>query len=136
MPDRGWGAFLLAPLAVAGAALAFARGGRERRFLALVFAFTATSMAVVALFFGYARLALLVLPLWLILAAVAIVKLAGRLPPRLAMRVGAAAVVLLLAAEIYGAKRGHRLEASGTTLGGSPMLDRDQPIRFRPLPPR
>ena len=91
---------------------------------------------MVALFFGYARLALILMPLWLGLAAVAIVRLASRLPARLAPRIGAALLALLLAAEIYGAAVGHRLEASGTTLPGSSKLDRDQPIRFRPLPPR
>lgn len=43
-------------------------------------------------------------------------------------------VLLLLALEVAGAVRGHRFEATGTTLPGSQRLDRDQPIRFRPLP--
>jgi hypothetical protein len=43
-------------------------------------------------------------------------------------------VLLVVALEVAGAVRGHRFEATGTTLPGSTRLDRDQPIRFRPLP--
>jgi hypothetical protein len=43
-------------------------------------------------------------------------------------------VLLILAVEVAGAVRGHRLEATGTTLPGSGRLDRDKTIHFRPLP--
>ena len=147
VPDRALGGWLLAPLILVGAGLAARHSGAERRLVMLVALLTAASLGVVALFFGYARLALLLLPLWLLLAAVALTRgavfVAGRLrgsrseanDARLA-GAGAAVVTLLVALEAWGAVRGHRLEASGTTLPGRATLDRDQPIRFRPLPPR
>jgi hypothetical protein len=129
-------------------ALLLARGGAgQRKWLALTLLLAVASLLVVALFFGYARLGLLLLPLWMGVAATAIVgagrALLARLPAdqrRLfqGARGRALAATLLLvvvALEITGAIRGHRFEATGTTLPGSTRLDRDQPIRFRPLPP-
>ena len=108
---------------------------------------TAASLGVVAFFFGYARLGLLLLPLWMGVAATALVAgaraLAARLPAEQrglfqgarGRSLAATLVLLLLALEVAGAVRGHRFEATGTTLPGSQRLDRDQPIHFRPLPP-
>ncbi|MFN7942518.1 MAG: glycosyltransferase family 39 protein [Thermoanaerobaculia bacterium] len=148
VPDSPLAAFLLAPLLLGGA-IRLARGsGDGRRWLALVAAITAISMGVVALFFGYARLALVVLPLWLSLVAVALVGVAAFVRSRFARggsgdpvdarRLRALAILAalaLVAIEGLGAWRGHRLEATGTTLGTRSTLDRDQPVRFRPLPP-
>lgn len=140
VPDRRWGGFLLAGLTLTGALLAFRGDPKSRRFVVLAASLTVASLAVIALFFGYARLGLILLPLWLVLAAVALARLGRfvRIMPGLAVgrarRLGLAVVVVLAGVELYGALRGHRLEAIGTTYGGSRTLDRDQPIRFRPLP--
>jgi len=136
VPDRGWGAGLLASLVLAGAILAVREGVKSRLFVVLAASFTAAALAVVALFFGYARLGLILLPLWLVLAAVALVRASALLPARRARQLGFAVVLVLVGLEIYGAVRGHVVEASGTTLAGRKILDRDQPIRFRPLPAR
>lgn len=147
VPDRALGGWLLAPLIVVGAWLAARSGQSGRRFVGLVAILTGASLLVVALFFGYARLALLLMPLWLLFAAVALVFAAALVADRLRRRgyaqrrtlARAAAVVLLallVALEIRSAVRGHRLQASGTTLPGRATLDRDQAIRFQPLPPR
>ena len=135
------------PALLAGALLQARGDARQRRWLRLTLLLTAASLAVVALFFGYARLGLLLLPLWMGVAAAALVAggrwLAARLPedqrglfrgPR-GRSLAATLVLLLVAIEVAGTVRGHRLEATGTTLPGSSRLDRDQPIRFRPLPP-
>ncbi len=125
-----------------------ARGNAPaRNWLALTLLLTVASLLVVAFFFGYARLGLLLLPLWMGVAATAFVAgaraLAARLPAEQrglfqgarGRSLAATLVLLLLALEVAGAVRGHRFEATGTTLPGSNRLDRDQPIRFRPLPP-
>lgn len=140
-------AFALWLPALFAGVLLLARGDREqRRWLGLTLLLTAASLGVVAFFFGYARLGLLLLPLWMGVAATAFVAggrwLVARLPEDqrglfrgLRGRSLAATIVLLvLALEVAGAVRGHRFEATGTTLPGSTRLDRDQPIRFRPLP--
>lgn len=142
VPDSALGAWILAPLLALGV-VRLARGsGEERRWLGLVLALSGLSLGVVALFFGYARLAVVVLPLWLTLAAAALgwlgSALAARSPaPFTARRARLAALVAILALlglELQATIHGHRLEASGTTLPGSGRLDRDQPVRFRPLP--
>jgi hypothetical protein len=135
------------PALVAGIFLAARDAPRGRPWLALVTLLTATSMAMVALSFGYARFGLLLLPLWTSLAAVSLAA-AGRTLVELlpadqrglfrgarGRSLAATCVLLLVAIEIAGTVRGHRLEATGTTLPGSSRLDRDQPIHFRPLPP-
>ena len=68
------------------------------------------------------------------LVALAPERLAAVLRGPAPRRAGWILIVALLALEGWGALRGHRLEASGTTLPGSSRLDRDQPVRFRPLP--
>ena len=50
------------------------------------------------------------------------------------LRLDEDARALGLRSEHIAAVRGHRFEATGTTLRGSNRLDRDQQIRFRPLP--
>ena len=65
------------PALFAGALL-LARGeARQRRWLGLTLLLTVASLGVVAFFFGYARLGLLLLPLWMGVAASALVA-AGR----------------------------------------------------------
>jgi hypothetical protein len=133
--------------ALAFGCLLVARGGRRaRRWLFLVALLTLASLVVVALFFGYARLGLLLLPLWMSLAAAALVRggaaVRARLPEPwgralagVAGRAVALSLVLVLVGlEVAGALRGHRLEATGMTLPGSSRLNRDLPIHFRPLP--
>ena len=134
------------PTLVAGIVLAARDGAGTRRWLGLVVVLTAASMTMVGLTFGYARFGLLLHPLWMSVAALALVSAARALAARLpAEQLGllraargrslaATLVLLLLALEVAGAVRGHRFEATGTTLPGSQRLDRDQPIRFRPLP--
>lgn len=139
--------WLWLPALATGIVLAARDKTRARRWLALVALLSGSSMAMVALTFGYARFGLLLLPLWLSLAALALVTAARALFERLpeeqrgvfrgrrGRSLAATLVLLLLAIEVAGAVRGHRFEATGTTLPGSGRLDRDQPIRFRPLPP-
>jgi hypothetical protein len=141
-------AFVLWLPALLAGALLLARGdARQRRWLGLTALLTLVSLLVVAFFFGYARLGLLLLPLWMGVAATALVAfgrwLAARLPedqrdllrgPR-GRSLVATFVLLLVAMEVAGTVRGHRFEATGTTLPGSSRLDRDQPIHIRPLPP-
>lgn len=140
-------AFVLWLPALLAGTLLLARGeAHQRRWLGLTLVLSAASLLVVAFFFGYARLGLLLLPLWMGVAATALVSLGrwlvARLPedqrglfrgPR-GRSLAATLVLLLVALEVAGAVRGHRLEATGTTLPGSNRLDRDQPIHFRPLP--
>ena len=147
VPDGGGALRIaLALLALAGAAILFRRGGEARRFALLLLVLLGCGALTTVAFFGYARLGLVRLPLLLPFVAAALVAgataLVARAPARLAQvlrgpaprRVGWALVAVLLALETWGAARGHRLEASGTTLPGTTRLDRDQPIRFRPLP--
>jgi hypothetical protein len=134
VPDRRQGGWLLGALILAGALLAFRGDPKSKRFVVLAASLTVASLSVIALFFGYARLGLIPLPLWLVLAAFALVRFVPGLAVGRARRLGLAVVVVLAGVELYGALRGHRLEAIGTTFGGSRTLDRDQPIRFRPLP--
>ncbi len=140
-------AFVLWLPALLAGALLLARGdARQRHWLGLTLLLTVASLGVVAFFFGYARLGLLLLPLWMGVAATALVAfgrwLAARLPedqrgllrgPR-GRSLVATFVLLLVAMEVAGTVRGHRFEATGTTLPGSSRLDRDQPIQLRPLP--
>lgn len=146
VPERASALVLWLPALLAGVPL-LARGGpQQRRWLGLTLLLTAASLAVIALFFGYARLGLLLLPLWMSCAATALVafgrKLRALLPEerrghvsgRRGRALATALVFLLAALEVAGTVRGHRLEATGTTLPGSSRLDRDQPIQFRPLP--
>ncbi len=146
VPESRAALLLWLPVLLAGIVL-LARGEASvLHWLALTLLLTAASLGVVAFFFGYARLGLLLLPLWMGVAATALVAagraLAGLLPEdqralfrgRRGRSLAATFVLLLLALEVAGAVRGHRLEATGTTLPGSSRLDRDQPVRFRPLP--
>ena len=135
------------PALLAGTLLLTRGGAPARSWLALTLLLTVASLVVVALFFGYARLGLLLLPLWMGVAATALVTGARALAKRLPAEqrglfrgargrsLAATLVLLLLALEVAGAVRGHRFEATGTTLPASQRLDRDQPIHFRPLPP-
>lgn len=147
VPENPAAFALWVPALLAGVLLLMRGEARERRWLGLTLLLTAASLAVVALFFGYARLGLLLLPLWMGVAATALVGLGrwlvARLPedqrglfrgPR-GRSLTATLILLLVALEVAGTVRGHRLEATGTTLPGSSRLDRDQPIHFRPLPP-
>ncbi|MGE0639446.1 MAG: glycosyltransferase family 39 protein [Thermoanaerobaculia bacterium] len=146
VPDRSASAWFAAAACLAGWVLALRSGRGQRRFALLVALWSAASAGVVALFFGYARLAVLLLPLWLLFASAALVRgaswVAARLPePAVAplrgargRRLAALVVLLLVGLEVAGTITGHRLLASGTTLPGRSTLDRDQPIRFRPLP--
>lgn len=157
VPDGRGPQLPLAALALVGAALllrhgpvdpAGPAGSARRRFAALLLALVGCGLLTTIAFFGYARLGLVRLPLLLPFVAAALVRAVRRLAAaapatwraRLdwgaARKAAWAAVVLLLALETVGAARGHRLEASGTTLPGSSRLDRDQPVRFRPLPLR
>lgn len=146
VPERRIGIWLWLPLLTAGIALVGGSGASSRSWLVLVGLLTAASMMMVALSFGYARFGVLLLPLWMGVAAAALVTfgrwLASRLPedqrglvrgPR-GRSLAATLILLLLALEVAGTVRGHRFEATGTTLPGSHRLDRDQPIHFRPLP--
>ncbi len=144
VPDRGVAAWLLVPWMVAGVVIAGRRGAVGRRWLALVGATSAVTFVAVALFFGYARLVVVLLPLWLSFGGLALAAAgrwgserwaARRFEPATLRRLAWAAVALVVALELYGAVRGHRLEATGATVPGSAKLDRDQEIRFRPLPP-
>ena len=134
------------PALLAGALLLARGDARARGWLGLTSLLTVASLLVVAFFFGYARLGLLLLPLWMGVAASALVAgsrwLTARLPadqrglfrgPR-GRALAATLVLLLVALEVAGTVRGHRLEATGTTLPGSNRLDRDQAIHLRPLP--
>ena len=139
VPDSAATLWLVLPLLLVGAAT-LARGTREERhWLALVGGVTLLSVTVAAAFFGYARLGLVPLPLWLTLLACGVERLGrplgrarglGSFGQRLAWIV----IGLLVALEAFGAWQGHRLEATGTTLPGSSRIDRDQPVRMRPLP--
>jgi hypothetical protein len=147
VPESTAALVLWLPALLAGTLLLARRSGPGRSWLALTLLLCVASLLVVALFFGYARLGLLLLPLWMGVAATGVVAgaraLAARLPAeqrRLfqgarGRSLAATFVLLLLALEVAGAVRGHRFEATGTTLPGSTRLDRDQPIHFRPLPP-
>ncbi|MEO8196624.1 MAG: hypothetical protein ABI689_07870 [Thermoanaerobaculia bacterium] len=147
VPERRIGIWLWLPVLAAGIALGSRSGEPARRWLLLVGLLTAGSMMMVALSFGYARFGVLLLPLWMSIAAAAIVSFARWLVERLpedqrglfrgsrGRSLAATLVLLLVALEVAGTVRGHRFEATGTTLPGSTRLDRDQPIHFRPLPP-
>jgi len=147
VPESRAALFFWLPALLCGVVL-LARGDeRARRWLALTLLLSTASLVVGAFFFGYARLGLLLLPLWTGAAATALVAagraLAARLPvePRRLFTgargraLAATFLLVLVALEVAGAARGHRLGATGTTLPGSSRLDRDQPIHFRPLPP-
>jgi hypothetical protein len=147
VPESAGALLVWLPMLLAGVVL-IARGAQSaRRWLALTLLLTAASLAVVAFFFGYARLGLMLLPLWMGVAATALVAGGRWLGAHLAREqrglfhggrgrsLAATFVLLLLAIELVGAVRGHRLEATGSTMPGSNRLDRDQPIHFRPLPP-
>ena len=147
VPESSVAVFFWLPALLAGIVLLAHGAAPSRRWLALTLLLTAVSLGVVAFFFGYARLGLMLLPLWMGIAATSLVAagraIAGLLPldQRGLFRgvrgrsLAATFFLLLLAFEVAGAVRGHRLEATGTTLPGSSRLDRDQPVRFRPLPP-
>ncbi len=147
VPESAAALVLWLPALLAGAVLLARGDSSEKRWLALALLLTAAALGVVALFFGYARLGLLLLPLWMGVAATALVAAGGglaRLLPADQRRLfvgargqslAATLLVLLGAIEVAGAVHGHLFEATGTTLPGSSRLDRDQPIRFRPLPP-
>ncbi|MEO8276355.1 MAG: hypothetical protein ABI639_09050, partial [Thermoanaerobaculia bacterium] len=146
VPQRPWALVFWLPALLGGAWFAGRGGARERQWLGLTLLLTGAALGVVAFFFGYARLGLLLVPLWATLGAVAVVRaargLAGKLPARrmAALRgrsgriAAGALVVLLLGIEVAGAIRGHRLEATGSTLTSTNRLNRDQPVSFRPLP--
>lgn len=146
VPERRIGIWLWLPLLTAGIALVGRSGASPRRWLMLVGLLTSASMMMVALSFGYARFGVLLLPLWLSIAATALVAfgrwLVARLPEdqrglfrgQRGHSLAAMLVLFLVALEAAGTARGHRLEATGTTLPGSTRLDRDQPIHFRSLP--
>jgi hypothetical protein len=146
VPESAAAFALWVPALLAGALLLVRGEAQQRRWLVLTLLLTAVSLVVVAFFFGYARLGLLLLPLWMGVAATALVGLGrwlfARLPedqrglfrgPR-GRSLAATLVLLLVTLEVAGTVRGHRFEATGTTLPGSNRLDRDQPIHFRPLP--
>ena len=146
VPERRIGIWLWLPLLTAGIALVGRCGAAPRRWLVLVGLLTSASMMMVALSFGYARFGVLLLPVWLSIAATALVAfgcwLIARLPEdqgdlfrgARGRSLAAALVILLVAFEAAGSVCGHRFQATGTTLPGSARLDRDQPIHFRPLP--
>ena len=146
VPESAAAFALWLPGLLAGGFLLARGDAHARRWLGLTSLLTVVSLLVVAFFFGYARLGLLLLPLWMGVAAAAFVAfgrwLVARLPedqrglfrgPR-SRTLAATLVLLLVALEVAGTVRGHRFEATGTTLRGSNRLDRDQQIRFRPLP--
>ena len=146
VPESAAAFALWLPGLLAGGFLLARGDAHARRWLGLTSLLTVVSLLVVAFFFGYARLGLLLLPLWMGVAAAAFVAfgrwLVARLPedqrglfrgPR-GRTLAATLVLLLVALEVAGTVRGHRFEATGTTLRGSNRLDRDQQIRFRPLP--
>lgn len=146
VPDSRAALLFWIPALLAGIALLAHGDTRARHWLTLTVLLTAGALGVVAFFFGYARLGLLLLPLWMTFVATALVAagrfLGERLPqdwrdPLRGARgraLLATSILLLVVMEIVGAVRGHRFEATGTTLPGSSRLDRDQPIHFRPLP--
>lgn len=143
VPYSGLATWLWLPWVIAGLALCLVRGGAARRWALLVALLTAATLAVTALFFGYARLGLLLMPLWATLAAAAMIAAARRLArrwpeslphPRRPWRWAAAAALLLLALESWGATLDRRYEARGTTLAGQRYLNPDLEVRIRPLP--
>lgn len=137
--------WLIAPLVVLGLALAWWIPGPTRRWAALVTLLTTLGLVTTAFFFGYARLGLIVVPLWMSLVALVPVGLhalsKGRPEhaprdgvPRWLASILAALTVVLLVVELSGRGADRNFRATGTTLPGSHLLNRDLPIELEPIP--
>jgi hypothetical protein len=132
------------PGALLGFLACCASPGGERRWALLVALVTACNLLVMAFFFGYARLMLLILPFWLVMLAVALIKLGALLrrrwtqgaaiPERRWLRWAGAAALILFLLEAWGATQDRRYQAAGTTLAGRTTLNPDLTVTLRPLP--
>lgn len=137
-------------LAVLGLVLCLGTAGSPRRWSVLVLLMTCVGLVATGLFFGYVRQGLLYLPLWLTFPAAALTAIARRFthrgegwrlappdetdpPPRLLKVLGGLAVALLLL-EAWGATTNRNFKATGTTIEGSQLLNRDEMMVLEVLP--
>ncbi|HKH48633.1 MAG TPA: hypothetical protein VKM72_28550 [Thermoanaerobaculia bacterium] len=137
-------------LAVLGLALCLGTAGGPRRWGALVLLMTCVGLVSTGLFFGYVRQGLLYLPLWLTFPAAALTAIARRFThrgegwrlvppdetdpsPRFLKILGGLAVALLLL-EGWGATTNRNFKATGTTIEGSQLLNRDEMMVLEVLP--
>lgn len=119
---------------------------RDRGLLALVAVPAAVTIGTSMLFFGYARLGVLLFPFLFLVEGVtlaAAARWAGRRVPRLArggmlsIPLGVWVLVVCLAlAELAGAFQNRNYRATGETLQGSTLLNRDSIMHLEPISSR
>jgi hypothetical protein len=150
VPESTLALWIGPPLAILGLVLCLGTAGAPRRWGLLVLLMTCVGLAATGLFFGYVRQGLLYLPLWLTFPAAALAAIARRFThrgegwmlsppgetdpsPRLLKILGAVALALLLL-EAWGTTLDRNFKATGTTIAGSKLLNRDEPMLLEVLP--
>jgi hypothetical protein len=153
-PDSWLAAALSLPFALLGLLYGAAIPGGPRRWTWIALLLAACGLFTTGLFFGYVRQGLLVLPFTLPWIATGLAWCVDRLrrlgtpgeggawsrtlheePPSRRFGQGALVLVLLLAvAEMIGARANRNYQATGTTIAGQSLLNRDAPVRLEVLP--
>ncbi|MBU1700379.1 MAG: glycosyltransferase family 39 protein [Candidatus Eisenbacteria bacterium] len=137
--------WLQIPWAVLGLALMLKLGVPARRWAYCILLLTLAGLVVTGAYFGYARQGVLMLPLWFSCIALALVWLISRIiawrgafhgipdapAPRLLRILGVVALLLLLL-EGWGATTDRNYIATGTTLPGQTLLNRDAVLYLTP----
>ncbi len=143
-PDAPWAVFVHLALLLPGIALLARRpGARGREYLVLTGLFVLLTFLLTIAFFGYVRQAVLVLPLLFgiegVTLAAACAWVAARVPalrrgrPVLELpRAAALLIALFWLAGLAGAFQSRNYIASGETLAGSKLLNRDSIMQIAP----